>query len=73
MNVRKLPLKMSLHPKPLAVPMVLAGLRPVSLDMDYEIGMKTLSAVVADSWNETALTLMKVVLVELEIIILASF
>jgi hypothetical protein len=59
-NVRDLPKLVQVRPKPLAFSISLAGMRPVSLDIDYSIGMKTLTEVVAQKWSSTAMQLVKV-------------
>ena len=50
--VRKLPEKYVNEPRPLAIRVFLAGLRPVGLDMNYEI--KTVNRVLTDEWSRAS-------------------
>lgn len=49
--IRLLPKKLNMLVKPLAFQVFLAGLRPLTMDIDYEMGMQTLGQTVAQKWS----------------------
>ncbi|TRY78496.1 hypothetical protein TCAL_12914 [Tigriopus californicus] len=52
--IRSLPQRFKVLPPPMAIQVVLPGLRPLSLDIDHAMGMGTMSQVFADSWSSAA-------------------
>ena len=56
--------EMGVDPPHLAFLVFLSGIRPVSYDIDYEIGMKTLAKVIAKDWSPTSITFIKVIILK---------
>ena len=55
--IRNLPHRLLHRAKPMAFTVSLAGLRPLTVDIDYEIGMEILNTTIADKWNPYSIEL----------------
>jgi len=53
--LRRLPKRMQIYPRPLAFQVILAGLRPVSWELSYEIGLKSIGNDFSPEWSATAI------------------
>ena len=49
--IRNLPHRLLYRAKPMAFTVTLAGLRPLTVDIDYEMGMETLNPTISEKWN----------------------
>ena len=58
--IRVLPQRMAIKAKPMAYKVNLAGLRPLTMDINYEIGMQTVNPCMASRWSLYSQTLIMV-------------
>ncbi len=59
-NIRELPEEMCEYPPPQAFVAAIPGIRPLALDINYELNMKALTEVIAPAWSTAAMELVKV-------------
>ena len=59
--IRTLPQRFTIKAKPMAMKVNLAGLRPLTMDIAYELGMQTINPCIASKWSLYAQTLIMVI------------